>query len=1057
MRKPTSNFPVFCCFREEQMKRLNLISQNLPQMIGSKFIIKCVVVLLFGVFLIPSTFAQQTATYTSDFAKFQHGLKLYKQHQYSAAQRIFERVNKRTQRYNLEAESAYYSALSAIHLDQPNAERRLIHFVENYPESSKQNSAYAQVGNYYFQKGAYSKAEKWYDEINREDLSSAEKRAYDFNKGYVSFKRDKPKKAEKYFNRVRNDKEYGSQAKYYLGYLAYEGDDFEEAEDLFEEVDEEDKEDKKVSYFQSNISFKSGDFEKAIEQGKEQLPKSNRREQSELNKIIGESYFNLEEYEEAIPYLEKYEGKRRRWSNTDYYQLGYAYYKMEDYEKAISQFNKIIDGKDDVAQNAYYHLAQSYINLDQKQEALNAFKNASEMDFDEEIKEDAALNYAKLSYDIGNNYKSIPEVLTEFLEDYPNSDEKGEVQELLVNSYVTSKNYKKAMEMLEESKSFDDKSVYQIVAFYRGLELYEEEEYEEAIKLFEKSIKQNQDVAYTVRATFWKAESEYNSGDYKEALISYKQFKDKRAAQGTSEYKDIDYNIGYTYFNQQKYEGAAKHFKAYTEEESADAKQKNDAFLRLGDSYFAMSNYWDAMEQYNMAIEQKNVHSDYAYYQKAISYGFVDRNDNKIEGLNEFIENYPESIYRDDALYELGNTYADEERSQEAIEAYGKIIDDMPKSNYLSKSLLKQGLIYYNSDQNEEALSNFKKVVSDFPNSEEANQAVKSARNVYVDMGQTDEYASWVKSLDFVDVSDSDIDDASFESADNQLVDGNNEAAIKGFEKYLKDFPKGGQALEAHYHLGQLYYKQKEYGSAEPHYAYVVDRSRNEYTEKSLERLARIYLEDSDQEKAVPVLQKLEEEGKLQQNITFAQSNLMKAYYDREEYSKTVEYAEKVLDNDGAGSRAKNDAQIFIARSAIKTNDEEKAKNAYAEVAKDASGEMAAEAQYYDAYFKRKEGDYQASNEAVQVLAKDYSGYKKYSVKGLLVMGKNFYDLDDAYQATYILQNIIDNFEDYPDEVDKAKKELKKIKAKEAETNSSLDSSGSIDEEEIPLEEIQNN
>jgi TolA-binding protein len=37
---------------------------------------------------------------------------------------------------------------------------------------------------------------------------------------------------------------------------------------------------------------------------------------------------------------------RKKWNNTDYYQLGYAYYKQNDFENAISQFNKIINGKD---------------------------------------------------------------------------------------------------------------------------------------------------------------------------------------------------------------------------------------------------------------------------------------------------------------------------------------------------------------------------------------------------------------------------------------------------------------------------------------------------------------------------------------------------------------------------------------------------------------------------------------------------------------------------------------------------------------------------------------
>src|SRR5690606_41502849 len=100
--------------------------------------------------------------------------------------------------------------------------------------------------------------------------------------------------------RVKDSKEYGSQAKYYLGYMAYEGDDYEEANELFEEVKGNERYEENLSYFQADMNFKQGNFEEAIKLGLAQLPKANRNEISQLNKIIGESYFNLEQYEQAI-------------------------------------------------------------------------------------------------------------------------------------------------------------------------------------------------------------------------------------------------------------------------------------------------------------------------------------------------------------------------------------------------------------------------------------------------------------------------------------------------------------------------------------------------------------------------------------------------------------------------------------------------------------------------------------------------------------------------------------------------------------------------------------
>ena len=128
-----------------------------------------------------------------------------------------------------------------------------------------------------------------------------------------------------------------------------------------------------------------------------------------------------------------------------------------------------------------------------------------------------------------------------------------------------------------------------------------------------------------------------------------------------------------------------------------------------------------------------------------------------------------------------------------------------------------------------------------------------------------------------------------------------------------------------------------------------------------------------------------------------------------------------------------------MARSAVNTGNESKAREAYAKLLTIAKGELAAEALYYDAYFKNKDGKFEASNTAVQKLSKDYSGYKYFGAKGLVVMAKNYYGLKDSYQATYILESVIKNFTAYPDVVEEAKKELDTIKAEEAKRNSSIE------------------
>ncbi|MBT8243739.1 MAG: tetratricopeptide repeat protein [Winogradskyella sp.] len=984
-------------------------------------------------------FAQETAIYTSQFKDYQKALTLYNNKQYKVAQSLFDDIKYETNDEVLKSDCSYYIANCAVRLNQKNADDLIEDFVEEYPTSTKKNTAFLDVAEYYFENSDYAYARKWYGKVDDMSIARAELDKFNFNYGYSLYKTRNKNGAEKYLNRVKDNSEYASQAKYYLGFMAYEGDDYNSANEYFDAVSDNQKYKEKLNYYQADLNFKLGKFEKAIKLAEAQLPKSNAEETSELSKIIGESYFNLEKYAEALPYLKAYKGKDGKLNNTDFYQLGYTYYKQNDFENAISEFNKIIDGNNSVAQNAYYHLGESYINLDKKPEALNAFRNASQMSFDNKIKEDAWLNYAKLSYEIGNPYQSVPQVLSSYLETYPKTPYKEEIEDLLIDSYITSKNYKEALLLLEDKNSFENKLAYQKVAFYRGIELYNEDQYAEALEMFNNSLKQPRDEEFVARATFWKAETDYNLTNYNDALIGFKQFK-QDAASDLSEAKNLDYNLAYTYFKLKDYKQSFTYFQNFISKNSDDKLRANDAYLRLGDGYFVSSDYANAISAYEKAIDINEIESDYAAFQKAMSHGYMGKSSKKNEGLEKFIRGFLKSGLRDDAIYELANSYIKANDISRAMRLYEQLNKEYPQSAFISKSLLRQGLVHYNADQNEAALSKFKKVANDFAGSQEAVQAVSTARLIYIDLGRVDEYARWIKTLDYLEVTDAELDNTTYLAAEKQYLDSNTDEAIKQFNKYLNAFPSGIHAVKSHFYLAQLYYKKELFGNAKPNYEAVVNAAKNEYTEQAMVKLCEIYLNDSDWDNAKSVLLRLENEADYPQNIIYAESNLMNAYYQTEDFNEAETYAEKVLANLNLDNKIKNDVQLIIARSAWKTGNEEKAKSAYTIVEKSASGSVAAEALYYNAYFKNKEGIYEASNIVIQKLAKDYSSYKLYSAKGLVVMAKNYDALGDAFQATYILESVISSFPEFEDVVAEAKSELERVKSEEAKTNSSIKS-----------------
>ncbi|MGK0325058.1 MAG: tetratricopeptide (TPR) repeat protein, partial [Polaribacter sp.] len=314
-----------------------------------------------------AAFSQQSIVDANVITNFNNALKLYNSKAYAAAQKTFENVYKKAEKNSaLKADASYYNAMCAIKLNQTNADKKVLAFVEENPTSNKKNKVFFIVGNHYFANKKASHALKWYKKVNKALLSIENQKELNFKMGYGLLVTKNLALAKDKFSPLINDAKYGNDARYYFGYIAYKLEDYGIAESTLKKIADNESYKAEITYYLLDISFKAGKFERCITVGKKLLKTARKKDVSEISKIVGESYFNQKEYKEAVPYLKAYTGKRGKWNNYDYYQLGYLYYKQNDFENAINYFNKIIDQKNAVSQNAYYHLAECYLNINKK-------------------------------------------------------------------------------------------------------------------------------------------------------------------------------------------------------------------------------------------------------------------------------------------------------------------------------------------------------------------------------------------------------------------------------------------------------------------------------------------------------------------------------------------------------------------------------------------------------------------------------------------------------------------------------------------------------------------
>jgi len=92
---------------------------------------------------------------------------------------------------------------------------------------------------------------------------------------------------------------------------------------------------------------------------------------------------------------------------------------------------------------------------------------------------------------------------------------------------------------------------------------------------------------------------------------------------------------------------------------------------------------------------------------------------------------------------------------------------------------------------------------------------------------------------------------------------------------------------------------------------------------------------------------------------------------------------------------------------------------------------IVAEAYYFRAFQLHQEQQFEQSNELIGKIAQLGSASGIWNVKALILLATNYFKLNDSFQAIFVLESVIENFETYPEEVDLAKNLLVQYKTNE--------------------------
>jgi len=997
--------------------------------------------------------AQQSLVYTAANPDFRNAMDLYQKEKFIPAQQYFQKAIEsiRDVHSEIRIDAEYYAALCAVEMFHANAEPMLKKFIEDHPESSHLVSAYFNLAKFQFRKRKWEEVIDHLTEIDPLDLSQNERDEYYFKKGYSYFQIDEFDQAAKAFYEIKDtDNLYVSAARYYYAHISYEEGKYQTASENFSRLASDPQFGSIVPYYLTQIYYLQGKYAQLLNYAPAVLDSAPPKWEYEIRKLIGDAYYNTGKFDEALPNLEEYL-KRNQGTKDDFYQLGYSYFQTKNYEQAINSFQKAVGENDSLDQSAYYYIGQSNIYSGNKRSAKTAFKNAYQLKIDSEVSEDALFNYAKTAYELSYHpYDDAIGAFEEYINTYPNSSKLNDAYEYLVGVYYTTKNYEEALKSIDRINRQDIKllKAKQRIAYYRGVELFQEKDYLEAVTKFQISLKNNYEPKLKASAIFWMAEGFFRLGDYDNADNYYSDFLSSTGARSLDFYDKGYYNIAYAHYERKKYNTAVFWFKEFIENaQSVNQALINDAYLRIGDSYFIQKEYRSAIKNYKEAASVSLSNEDYALFQSAVAYGVLGDYKQKAKQLNTLLKEQKNSIYYDDALFELGRTELILGRDSEALSFYNQLINEYPNSDYLAGAYLKTGLIQYNRKEDDIALTAFDELIKKYPGSNEAKQALGKIKKIYIDKGDASAYQDYINGVPFADISKNELDSTTYVIAENAYLEGNCDKAVRDFSNYIKRYKEGLFSLDAHYYRADCELKGDFYEEAAKDYEVVVAKAQNKFTEKSLLALGGIYRKLNNNQEAIVAYARLEKCANRKENVRYAVINLMQLYFEKEDFAKAAGYANAVLNEEGLmDENLWQQAKLTLAKTALEKEVYDEA-IVHLDTLSNARNKTGAEAKYLLAkayYFK---GEYGKSDAAIYRLVDQVPSFPYWIAKGFILLADNFNAGEDFYNARVTYQSVIDNA-DNTELVEIAKEKLRGLNESQEKEKQEKEKQ----EKEVPIE-----
>ena len=939
---------------------------------------------------------------------FRQAVEFYDRGMFERAESIFSEIAASGQ----DVMAKGYEALCAVRRQSVGNRNLADQYISEYPYSGLIPQIRFYNALNLFDEQNFSTASAEFARIDMRSLKNSQVPEFIFKQAYSLFELDEYDRAEELFSKAEKMpySDYTAPSRYSLGYIEYVRKNFEDSFDWFSKAAKDPRFTEQAVPYMIECRYMLKDYSYVISNGDAALDRVTPERKRQLARFISESYLSEGNAAKAREYYEIFGEGAKEMDDADLFYAGSVMYSTGDYKGAVDKFSRMTSRADSIGQIANYEMAYSYIKTGNKVAAMDAFKAASSQPWNEDIREDAHFNYAKLSFDLNNN----PSVFNEYMKAYPGKKKDDIIYGYIALACLYGHDYAAAVDAYSNIDLLDSRQKvnYMKANYLRAHQLIEGGGWRDAVPLLKAaSYYSDKRDPFNQIARYWLGESYFRSGQYDQAIDVYTTLYNNSALEGKPEGALIPYDLAYCYFKKDDYDGAAKWFDEYLA--SSKPAKGEDAAARRADCDFLRKDYPSAIKLYEAAIARFPYKDNlYPYLQAGIAYGLTGDKKGKVKVLSSVEEADPSAEFYPEAMYELGRAYVAASDNESAISVFRKLGSSTKDNTIIARSLIELGMISRNMSEYDNALDCYKKVIDLMPDTDYAADALSAIESIYQSEGRGDEFLDYAELIGATrDKTDAEKEQMYFNAAEQVFMTENYSKAISSLKSYLDRYPQGVNVAQTQYYLAECHRNLGQKELACDWYQKSLETEPSGLcSENATLRLAGLSFELEHFKDAYSYYSSLLSIARLDANRHTARAGMMQSAFRGLDYQEAIACADALKADKASSAAEKRQADYVCAKSNLSLGERDKAYALFRSLSSEPSDAEGAEATYMliqDAY---DQGNYSTVQSMVHKFAADAPNQSYWLAKAFIVLGDSFAEQENYAQAKATFESIRDGY-----------------------------------------------